>query len=162
MTVTTSRFHAVLSRMGSDILYHREEGGTPCPCLTPEGFRDPTWHVQNPAEPVCNEQGYLTEPVEFVFKGSIQPASTTYRRVSQRAEVLLGDVMVGDKFAVLPCEWGGNVIDLDDWSEAGEDYLMYDSKRYTVVSFDKLADVDGDPSHHWEVGLRLLTAERPA
>lgn len=162
MTKTVARFHAALMRMGSDVVYHREDDGSPCPCRTPEGFRDPTWHIANSGEPVCNEQGFLTEAVEFTIKGSIQPAVTAYRRPSQRAIDLLGDVQTNDKIAVLPCTWNGRDVDLSDWSEAGEDYLLYDGTRYAIVSYDSLPDVDGDPRHHWEAGLRELSAARPS
>lgn len=30
--------------MGSDVLFHREDTGEVCPCVTPEGFRDPAFH----------------------------------------------------------------------------------------------------------------------
>lgn len=158
---TISRFERVLARMGSNIICHREDGGTACPCLTPEGFRDPTWHLINVGYPVCNEQGYLVTATEFQVKGMVQPALTGYSRASQRANDLLGDVQRGDKIGVFPCSWNGNTLDFEDWSEAGEDYLYYDGKRYTVVAADKLADVNGAAGHHYEVGLRLLTAERP-
>lgn len=158
---TKARFDAALSKMGSTIIVHREDGGSPCPCLTPEGFRDPTWHLVNTGLPVCNEQGFLTTATDIAIKGSVQPAVTRLARSSQRVNDLLGDVQLGDKIAILPCDWNGHSVDLDDWSEAGEDYLIYDQRRYAVVSYDKLPDVDGDPGHHWEVGLRLLTAARP-
>jgi hypothetical protein len=160
---TIAQFNSVLTSMGSDLVLHREQGGTPCPCRTPEGFRDPSWHAANPGAPVCNEQGYLDPVVtEFTVKGSIQPAQTAYRRLSQRVSDLLGDIQFDDKIGILPCSWGGNTVNLRDWSEAGEDYIEYDGDRYTVVSADKIPDVDGDPSHHWETGLRILTASRPS
>ena len=160
---TTGRFAEALTNVGSDITYHREEGGTACPCLTPEGFRDPSWHLQNEAEPVCNEQGYLATTVtEFTFKGSIQPALTGYSRSSQRANDLLGDVQRDDRIGIFPAEWDGNQLDFSDWSEAGDDYLEYDGLRYIVVACDWLPDVDGSPRHHAELGLRLLTAARPS
>lgn len=268
-------FQAALRKMGSDIVYHREQGGIECPCRAPEGYRDPSWHVRwqralvlaeqvdvgtaqfdgttgvtyyvfasdgyftdvpvvtvvpahgksvklvlasevfsgrtvtigrqtydsiaqsaDNTEPIylvgtftvgslpfeiddvwslslagqtlpvgtpatCNEQGFLADVVEFVIKGSIQPAQTGYLRVSQRSNALLGEVLVGDKLGILPCVWDGNPLDLDRWSDAGEDYLLYDGRRYMVVSFDKLPDVDGSPNHHYECGLRLLSGARP-
>jgi len=38
---TVAEFLALLSSNGSDAIYHRDDGATPCPCRTPEGFRDP-------------------------------------------------------------------------------------------------------------------------
>lgn len=148
--------------MGSDVTYHREEGGTPCPCRTPEGFRDPSWHRAHPSEPVCNEQGFLTIPVEFMFKGTVQPALSVYSRGSQRANDIFGDIQRDDKLGIFPCAWNGNTLDFRNWSEAGEDFISYDGDRYTVVSVDKFADIDGVPDHHWEVALRLLTGVRPS
>lgn len=162
MASTITQFLSMLSTMGSDVIFHREDGGTPCPCRTPEGFRDPAWHNMNPTEPLCNEQGFLTTAVEFSVKASIQPAQTQYVRIAQRVNALLGDVQRDDKFGVLPCTWGGHAVDLDDWSDAGEDYLVYDGRRYVVVAADKLPDIDGTPGHHWECGLRLLSGARPA
>jgi hypothetical protein len=156
MTRTISKFIAVMERMGSDVTFHREDGGVACPCRTPEGFRDPAWHRAHPADPVCNEQGFLTVAVEFVVKASVQPAMGGIRRLNDRAEALLGDVQRDDMVGIFPCEWNGNVVDFEGWSEAGEDYILYDGKRFMAVATDKVPDVDGDPSHHWEVGLRLI------
>lgn len=147
--------------MGSDVVVHRETRGDACPCLTAEGFRDPAWHQVYTGYPVCNEEGLLAVVSEVVVKGSVQPARTAYGRPSQRANDLLGLVQRDDKIGILPCTWDGVGVDLTRWSESGSEYLLYDGDRYTVVSADKVPDVDGDPSHHWEVGLRLLSAQRP-
>jgi len=162
MAGTIDRFHQMLLTMGSDITYHREGGGEDCPCRTPEGFRDPAWHVQNPEEPVCNEQGLLNVVVtEFTFKGAIQGAHTRYFRQAMRVDELLGSVERGDKIGIFPCTWVGNTLDMEGWSDAGEDYLAYDGHRYLVVAADKMPDVDGTTAHHWECGLRLIKDERP-
>ena len=162
MSGTLDKLGSILTNMGSDVTIHREDGGTPCPCLTPEGFRDPTWHIANPDEPVCNEQGYLTTATELTVKASIQPALTAYSRYGQRSNNLLGEVQRDDKVGIFPCSWEGNEIDFSGWSDAGEDYVVYDGDRYLVVAADKVPDVDGNPSHHYECGLRLLTAARPS
>lgn len=160
MTATVPQFLSVLSQMGSDVTFHREEGGIPCPCRTPEGFRDPAWHRANPDEPVCNEQGFLANVTEFVVKASVQPARTRYYRPSQRADELLGEVQRDDKIGIFPTEWANNIIDFTGWSDAGEDFIVYDGHRYLAVSADKIPDIDGDPNHHWEVGLRLIKDDR--
>lgn len=151
----------LLERMGSDVTFHREDGGTSCPCLTPEGFRDPAWHRANPTQPVCNEQGMLTVAVEYAIKGSVQPATRGISRQAQRSNDLLGDIKKDDKLGIFPCEWNGHILDFTNWSEAGEDYIVYDGNRYMVVAAEKLPDIDGDPNHHWECGLRLLAGARP-
>lgn len=52
MSKTIPAFTAMLNMMGSDVHYHVEEGGVACPCLTPEGFRDPAWHLAHPFLPI--------------------------------------------------------------------------------------------------------------
>jgi hypothetical protein len=156
---TRDRFALVLSDMGSDVTYHREDAGVACTCRTPEGFRDPAWHAMYPLAPICNEQGFLTTPTEFALKASIQPAFSGLYRRSQRANDLLGDVERDDMLGILPVLWSGHEVDLEDWSEAGEDYLLYDGHRYVVVAADKVPDVDGQP-HHWEAGLRRVKSDR--
>lgn len=160
VTQTIPQLVAILETMGSDVTYHREEGGVACPCRSQEGFRDPAWHRLHPGDPVCNEQGFLVDATEYVVKASVQPAQAGYRRMEQRAEQLLGSVETDDKLGIFPCVWGAHTLNFDDWSDAGEDYILYDGERYTVVSADKVPDVDGDPSHHWEVGLRLMRLSR--
>lgn len=258
---TLTALHETLEQMGSDVTFHREDAGTPCPCRTPEGFRDINWHrihpepidyaapivaeappanyglvvivtptppyeVQNrpiaavddadfftqvglsptdviewynvnsvkiytlnhqgyftyfgesaplyeppedvvdsqfvhPAPPLCNEQGFQSIILaSVVTKASIQPAVSGLYRTGQRANALLGDVLRGDKIGIFPCAWAGVTIDFDNWSTAGEDYILYDGDRYIAVSADKLPDTDGNPNHHWEVGLRLARTAR--
>lgn len=162
MTATVPQFIDMLANHGSYVTYHREEGGDLCPCRTPEGFRDPAWHRANPTQPVCNEQGYLAATItEHEIKAAIQPAIRGQSRSAQRSNDLLGDVQRDDKLGIFPCEWDSFPLDFDSWSEAGEDYILYDDKRYMVVSADKLPDTDGDPNHHWECGLRLVKSMRP-
>lgn len=54
-----SAFERLVQKKGADVHWHREIGGNICPCVTPEGFRDPEWHRQNPSAPVCNNDGRL-------------------------------------------------------------------------------------------------------
>jgi hypothetical protein len=163
VTATVSRFHALLSQMGSPVTYHREAIGSACPCRTPEGFRDPRWHKENPMRPVCNEQGYLAAPaIQFQVQASVQPISVARSRFAERADVLLGELQEDDHIGIFPVQWGGNTLDFSDWSSAGEDYIIYDNRRFMVVGADKLPDIDGDPNHHFEVGLRLIKMERPS
>jgi hypothetical protein len=42
---TQAQFLKIVERHGSTVTFHRETGGVDCPCLTPEGFRDPAWHL---------------------------------------------------------------------------------------------------------------------
>lgn len=152
----------VLQEIGTDVLYHREQGGTPCPCRTPEGFRDPAYHHINPLEPECNEQGFLDAVTQnFIVKASIQGALTRYFRMAQRPERDFGWIERDDKIGIFPITWAGNTLDFKRWSDGGEDFVEYDDDRYTVVVADKMPNVNGSPEGHWEVGLRLIKPDRP-
>lgn len=161
MSVTLPQLDNALLRMGSDVTFHREIGGNPCPCLTYEGFRDPAWHRAHPFDPVCNEQGLLVVAVEFVVKAAVQSIMTRRgMKAAQWVDTLLGEAQQSDRLGIFPCVWNANVLDFNNWSSAGNDYILYGGERYTVVAAQKIADIDGDPSHHWEVGLRLIKLER--
>lgn len=122
----------------------------------------PAWHREHLLEPICNEQGFLATVItEYVVKASIQPPYNMFRRTNERANELLGEVQRGDMLGIFPVNWGDHFIDFEGMSEAGEDYVLYDGKRYIVVAADKVPDVDGDPNHHWELGLRLVKGSRP-
>ena len=159
------RFLNRLSISGSDTVYHREEGTLPCPCRTPLGYRDPKWHALNPAAPVCNEQGMLTQTVtQAVVKAFVQPvqAGAVRRLTTEYAQQLFGEVQMDDHLGIFPLVWGGVTLIFYDWSQSGEDYVLYDGRRFLVVSANKIPDpADGLP-HHWEVGLRLMKTERPS
>lgn len=158
-----NRFLSLLTANGSDAVFHREGGGTPCPCLSPEGYRSPQWHKDHPLEPVCNEAGQLAVVSQFGVKAFIQPAqSAAVRRLtSEYVDALFGEVRSDDHLGIFPLEWGSYTLDFEDWSQAGEDFILYDGKRYLVVNSNKIPDPSGGGSHHWEVGLRLIKAERP-
>lgn len=159
---TIVQFLALLQAHGSDVIYHHESGGSPCPCLTPEGFRDPQWHIEHPLEPVCNEEGILALVTEVLVKASVQPATIGQRgRAAERVNVLLGEIQRDDHFGIFPCEWNGHTIDFTDFSDSGDDFVIYDDRRFIVVSSDKIPDINGNPNHHWEVGLRLVKNTRP-
>lgn len=100
--------------------------------------------------------------VNFTVKAAIQPATGGQRaRISERINSLLGDVQEDDHFGIFPVTWGTNTLDFNGWRESGDDYILYDNRRFIVVSSDKVPDIDGDPNHHWECGLRLVKSERP-
>ena len=178
MSGTLQRFISILERMGSDVTFHREGVGVDCPCRTPEGFRDPIWHidniegVSNPTLPVgwgginpaaCNEEGKQRVAVfEMIVKASIQPSSMMggTRRSPERLSDLLGVIQRDDHVGIFPCRWLGQTLDFNDWGLAGEDFIVYDGRRFNVVAVDKVPDIDGNPNHHYEVGLRLMKNER--
>lgn len=265
-------FIALCNAKGSTVTFHREPAGVECPCRTPEGFRDPRFHLELPkygdqtvtfdatqagnldftqpsrdyfflakgaaadASPLiyvgstyanehvanfrvvisgiefpvrgnvtaydvyrstnngpqqyigtinvgtttftdnnlpngatlpndypvlCNEEGLIAVPVEFNVKGFVQPIQST-RATRLNAEILtemFGEVQADDHLGILPCTWLGNPLDFREWSQSGDEYVVYDGRRFMVVNSNKIPDPDdGNPNHHWEVGLRLITS----
>lgn len=159
---TVEDFIALANARGSDVLYHRDDSVVPCPCLTPEGYRDPIWHLQHPLEPVCNEAGMLPQSgttADFGFKGWVQPVQSgaVRRLTSEQLIQLFGEVQTDDHVGLFPVRWSGRLLNFYDWGPATEDYIVYNGRKYTVVNTNLIAAPDtGDPWHHWEVGLRLV------
>jgi len=157
-------FISLVNLHGSVVLYHRDDSFTPCPCRTPEGFRDPVWHVQNPLEPECNEAGMLADPDEtanFNIKGFVHPVQSgaVRRLTSEQLVQMFGEIESDDHLGIFPCEWNGKTLNFYDWGLATEDWVKYNGREYTVVSTNLIADPDtGNPFHHWEVGLRLVAS----
>jgi Concanavalin A-like lectin/glucanases superfamily len=55
----TDQFLALVAARGSDARVRRVDSTIPCPCRTPEGFRDPVWHEQTPkTAPVATLLGF--------------------------------------------------------------------------------------------------------
>jgi hypothetical protein len=159
---TVGSFVALASQRGSSVLFHRADSMIPCPCRTPEGFRDPEWHDANPTQPVCNEEGMLPDPTnttEITVKAFVQPIQST-RATRLSAEYLtqmFGEIQSDDHLGIFPVDWQGKSLNFADWSQAGEDYIEYAGRRFIVVNANLIPDPsDGNPRHHWEVGLRLI------
>jgi hypothetical protein len=160
---TVKEFHDLLLKNGSDAVYHRDDSTLECPCRTPEGYRDPAWHLQNPNEPLCNEAGFLSgTPTHIPLKAFVQPIQST-RATRLSTEYLLqmfGDIQADDHLGVFPKTWGSVTLNFKNWGRSGEDYIEFDGCRYTVVNANLLADASGGAvNHHWELGLRLITKE---
>ena len=154
------RFQRLLAASGSDVIFHRDDSTNPCPCRTPEGDRDPIWHLQHPQAVECNEAGFLPgASTNMEVKAFVQPIQST-RATRLTDEYLLqmfGQVEANDHLGIFPCVWHGNTISFDNWSPSGEDYIVYVGKRFTVVNVNTIPDpADGNPFHHHEVGLRLI------
>jgi hypothetical protein len=164
VSATIPQFLALLTAHGSDALYHREHDGSPCPCRTPEGSRDPAWHLDNPAAPICNEVAWLPTVDEFPIKAAIQAVSAGGIRRSRASELIEGmfpgEVRTDDHIGIFPVTWQGHTLELADFSDTGEDYILYDNRRFIIISNDKLPDIDGDPNHHWECGMRITRPDR--
>lgn len=156
---TVTQFLGLLEAHGSDVTFHRDDSSVDCPCLTPEGFRDPEWHLLHPSEPMCNAEGKIPAVVQFLVKAFIQPAQSTRatRLSNEYIEELFGTFREDDHIGIFPVTWGGNTLDFEDWSQNGEDFIQYNGEKFFVVNVNLLPDPsDGNPQHHYEVGLRVL------
>ncbi len=159
-----AQFINLVTAHGSMGVFHRESGGTDCLCISPEGYRSPEWHLDNPSEPVCNEQGKLgLTIINVAIKGFFQPvqSSRATRLSTEYVEQLFGQLETDDYLLIAPLEWGGVTFNFNDWDQSGEDYILYMNRRYFVVNTNLLPDPgDGSPHHH-EIGLRLVKTGRP-
>jgi len=160
---TVDDFIALAAARGSDVLYHRDDSFVNCPCLTPEGYRDPIWHIQNPSAPECNEAGMLPQggtTSELTIKGWVQPvqAGAVRRLTTEQLFTLFGEIDTDDHLGIFPCSWGATLLNFYNWGPAQEDYVIYNTRKFQAVNANLIAAPDtGDPRHHWEVGLRLIS-----
>ena len=159
---TIPQFHQLLQGHASDVIFHRDDSVVPCPCLTPEGFRDPIWHLQNPAQPECNAAGMLpgVGTSNFSVKAFFHPvqAGAVRRLTTEQLSQIFGEVQVDDHLGIFPVQWGGNTLNFFDWGLATEDWVEYVGRKYTAVSVNLIPDpADGNPWHHWEIGFRLIS-----
>lgn len=157
---TVAQFLDVINKNGSPVTFHRADNGTPCPCRTPEGYRDPIWHIQHPNSAMCNEAGFLPglNDVEISVKAFIQPIQST-RATRLRSQFVLeafGEIEESDQLGIFPLTWGGTALDFYEWGASGEDWIAFEGRHFTVVHANKISDPDGGADHHWEVGLRLI------
>jgi hypothetical protein len=161
---TKQDFLGLLNQYGSSVRFHRADSVIPCPCRTPEGFRDPEWHDENPEAPVCNEEGMLPDPtatVDVIVKAFVQPSQTTRstRMSAEYLQTMFGEIQEGDHIGIFPESWRGQMLEFYEWSQSGEDWLEYNGRNYTVVAANLIPEPDtGDPRGHWECGLRLIGA----
>lgn len=159
---TVDSFVALVTQRGSDALFYKADSQIPCPCRTPEGFRDPEWHDANPLEPMCNEEGMLPDPantVSITIKAFVQPIQSTRatRLSAEYMAQLFGEVQSDDHLGIFPESWGGTPLNFFDWSQTGDNYIEYAGRRFLVVNANLIPDpADGNPRHHWECGLRLI------
>jgi|SRR5215831_16836491 len=165
MPGTVDHFVSLVSEHGSDVTYHRDyvDQMQPCPCMTPEGSRDMDWHVANPAAPLCNERALLPGvEVHALVKAFVQPIQSTRatRLQSEMIEAIYGVIEADDHLGIFPESWGGISLDFYDWSQSGDEYIIYNSRKFFVVNANLIPDpADGNPRHHWETGLRLMAIE---
>jgi hypothetical protein len=135
----------------------------PCPCRTPEGFRDPIWHIENPSAPMCDENGMLSQSgttTDIIVKAFMQPIQSTRatRLSTEQLLLMFGEVQADDHLGIFPYTWLNTVLNFRDWGRSGEDFVEYNGQRFTIVNANLIPDPsDGNPAHHWEVGCRLIS-----
>jgi len=98
-----ANFNRLVEVKGSDAIFHREEWTVPCPCRTPEGFRDPQWHLDHPLDPVCNEEGMLSGNTTHVLtKAFVQPIQSTRatRLSTEFYQQMWGEVQADDHLGI--------------------------------------------------------------
>lgn len=153
-------FNTLVNTRGQTALYHKDEGSQPCLCRTPEGYRDPLWHLENPNAAECNESGFLPSVLQTTVKAFIQPlygGRTGSRVANARILEMFGDIQIGDHIGIFPLVWNNIVFNFRNWGRSGEDYIEFNGDRYTVVADALIPDpVDGSVGHHWEIQLRLI------
>lgn len=155
---TVAQFNGLLQARGSDVVFQRDQGTVDCPCLTPEGYRDPAWHLAHPTATVCNAHGKIPILVSLLIKAFVQPAqSTRATRLSDEFfQQLFGVVRADDHFGILPLEWSGTTLNFDDWSQDGDDFIQYNGEKFFIVNVNIIPDPSDGQPHHAEVGLRVL------
>jgi hypothetical protein len=100
------------------------------------------------------------DTVHVVVKAFVQPAmGGRFSRISDEYLArLFGEVQVNDHIGIFPVVWSNTRLAFEHWSQAGEDYIEYHGQRFVVVNSSLVPDPsDGNPEHHWELGLRLVT-----
>lgn len=156
-------FLTLVNAHGSSVVFHRDDSTTLCPCLTPEEARDPEWHAAHPLEPVCNEAGRLpnsSEITNITVKAFVQPIQSTRatRLQTEFIDRTFSEIHSDDHLGIFPVVWLGKRLEFQDWSQRGEDYITYNGQRFMCVNANLIPDPDdGNPEHHWEVGLRLIS-----
>lgn len=149
----------LFQQKGAPVLIHEEGDLIPCPCRTPEGFRDPAWHKANPEAPECNANGFLFDSVEYIVKAFVQPAS--YGGRNMNLTQLFGEVQQDDHIGLFPLMAGNVALDFSNWVDTGADYVQFNGMRFVVVGWSIIPDPhDSSLNHHWEVALRRIQAEQ--
>lgn len=109
---------------------------------------------------LCNEVGRIPAPPDdFMVKAFCQPIQSTRatRLSTEYIEQVFGNVEADDHLGIFPIIWGGRELFFSEWSQSGDDFIEYDGERFMVINANKIPDPgDGNPDHHWEVGLRKI------
>lgn len=121
------------------------------------------WHRDHPLAPLCNEQGKLSQVItEVTGKAFVQPVQSgaTRRLTTEYIESMFDEVQTDDHVGIFPDSFASVTLNFDDWDQSGEDFIMYDNRRFIVVNVNKIPAPDTGLLHHYECGLRLARSER--
>jgi hypothetical protein len=98
--------------------------------------------------------------VDISVKAFVQPIqSTRATRLSEEyLQQMFGTIQGDDHLGIFPYTWSGQLLNFNDWPQTGSSYVVYDGRKYLVVNANLIPDPDdGNPHHHWETGLRLIS-----
>jgi len=112
---------------------------------------------------ICNEAGEIPgNAVDVMVKAFVQPIQSTRatRLSTEYLQEVFGNIEADDHLGIFPVEWAGTTLSFDEWSQSGEDFIEYDGLRFFVVNSNMIPDPgDGNPRHHYELGLRLIRSD---
>jgi hypothetical protein len=111
---------------------------------------------------LCNEAGEIPNPVDISVKAFCQPIQSTRatRLSTEYLQEVFGTIEADDHLGIFPVVWASVRLDFRDWSQHGDDFIEYDSQRFFVVNANMIPDPgDGNPEHHWEVGMRVIRSD---
>lgn len=115
-----------------------------------------------PIPVLCNEAGEISNPLDFFVKAFVQPIQSTRatRLSTEYLQEVFGVIEADDHLGIFPVVWSGTRLDFRDWSQHGDDFVEYDGQRFFVVNANMIPDPgDGNPEHHWEIGLRVIRSD---
>jgi hypothetical protein len=102
------------------------------------------------------------DPIDVIVKAFVQPIQSTRatRLSTEYIQEVFGQVEADDHLGIFPISWGGVELRFDQWSQSGDDFIEYNGKRFFVINSNIIPDPgDGNPKHHFEVGLRLIRSD---
>jgi hypothetical protein len=160
---TVLQFHRLLESKASEVRYVRDSSVTACPCRTKQGYRDPVWHLNHPTDPVCNAAGMLPDvstTLDLITRAFVHPVQSgaVRRLTAEQLQQLFGEIETDDHLGIFPCQWRSVTLNFYEWPPSTKDFIEYNERHFTVVSANLIPDPsDGNPFHHWECGLRLIS-----
>jgi len=108
---------------------------------------------------MCNESGLIPSPVDIMVKAFCQPIQSTRatRLSTEYLQEVFGNIEADDHLGIFPVNWAGQRLEFHDWAQDGADFIEYNGERFFCINANMIPDPgDGNPEHHWELGLRML------